>query len=207
MAVGRSRAAGRSEAYAGVVALATSGYSVDDLDWARQQFGTAHIELDPWGNLIVTPASDRHERAVAVLHGHLVSRIDLPYKCILTPGLAWRVPSGSGYTNVPDLMVVGPDTSRVEELHLAPPPLLVVEIASPSTRAIDRGRKLADYRLGGAGAYLLVDLPGLAKVERPTAELNHFRAGADPAPGLVGVIDVPIGDERAMLDLDQLVPR
>ena len=35
----------------------------------------------------------------------------------------------------------------------------MVEIASPPTRRVDRGRKLAGYRLGGAGMYLLVDLP------------------------------------------------
>ncbi|MDQ6774523.1 MAG: Uma2 family endonuclease [Candidatus Dormibacteraeota bacterium] len=40
-----------------------------------------------------------------------------------------------------------------------PPPLLVVEVASPSTRRADRGHKLADYRLGAAGVYVLVDLP------------------------------------------------
>src|SRR5258708_614124 len=101
--------------YTDGVALAASGYTLDDLLWARQQFATAHVELDPWGNLIVTPASDPHERAAAVLHAQLVRQLDLPDECVLTTGLAWRVPGGSGYTNVPDLMVVAPGTSRVEE--------------------------------------------------------------------------------------------
>lgn len=193
-------------AYASGVALAASGYTVDDLVWARQQFGTAHIELDPWGNLIVTPASDPHEIAAAILHTLLVRQLDLPGECVLTPGLAWRVPGGTGYTNVPDLMIVAAGAGRVDELHLAPPPLLVVEIASPSTRAIDRSRKLDDYRTGGAGVYLLVDLPGLTRVDRPTADMHDFGAGT-AAAGLTGTIGVRVGDSRATLDLDRLTPR
>lgn len=48
---------------------------------------------------------------------------------------------------------------------------MVSEVASASTRVIDRTRKLQDYRLGGAGFYLLVDLPALAPVEHPTLTL------------------------------------
>lgn len=189
------------------MAVAPSGYTVDDLDWGRQQFGTAHIELDPWGNLIVTPATDLHERAIAVLHAQLVRQLALPDDCVLTPGLAWHVPGGSGYTNVPDLMVVGAGTVRVGEMHLTPSPRLVVEVASPSTRAIDRSRKLADYRLGGAGVYLLIDLPALSVVARSTADVHAFHPRADRAIGLTGLIDLAVGDDRVTLDLDRLGPQ
>jgi Uma2 family endonuclease len=187
-----------------LVAIAASGYTADDLDRARQEFGVAHIEIDPWGNLIVTPASDPHERAVAVLHAQLVRQLDLADGCVLSPGLPWRVPGGSGYTNVPDLMVIDPRTVRVEEWHLAPPALLVVEIASPSTRAVDRSRKLADYRLGGAELYLLIDLPGLTRAERPAADLHNFVSPAESGTRLVGLVDVAMGDQHATLDLDGL---
>jgi Uma2 family endonuclease len=187
------------------VAIGASGYTADDLDWARQEFGVAHIEIDPWGNLIVTPASDPHGRAVAVVHAQLGRQLDLPDGCVLSQGLQWRVPRGSGYTNVPDLMVVDPRTDRVEEWHLAPPPLLVVEIASPSTRAVDRSHKLADYRLGGAEVYLLIDLPGLTRAERPTADLHNFVSPAESGTSLTGIIDVALGDQHATLDLDGLV--
>jgi hypothetical protein len=50
---------------------AAIGYSVDDLDWLRDELGIAHIELDPWGSLIVTPATDEHETAVAILNEQL----------------------------------------------------------------------------------------------------------------------------------------
>jgi len=186
------------------VAIAASRYTVDDLDLARQEFGVAHIEIDPWGNLIVTPATDPHERAIAALHGQLLRQLGLPGDCVLSQGLPWRVPGGSGYTNVPDLMVIDPRTVRVEEWHLSPPPLLVVEMASPSTRVVDRSRKLDDYRLGGAVAYLLIDLPGLTRAERPTADLHHFASPAMSGTGLTGLVDVTLGSRHATVALDAL---
>lgn len=151
------------------------GYSVDDLEWLRAELGVAHLELDPWGSLIVSPATDEHERAEALLLDQIVAQLQMP-GCVRVNSLAWKVPGGSGYVNVPDLAVVAPDFTRVGTLHLDPPPLLVVEVASPSTRAVDRGRKLADYRLGGAGAYVLVDLPNLAPVNDLTFEAHDFVA-------------------------------
>ena len=47
---------------------AATGYSVDDLDWLRDDLGIAHIELDSRGSLIVTPATDEHESVVAILN-------------------------------------------------------------------------------------------------------------------------------------------
>jgi hypothetical protein len=44
-------------------AQSTGGYTVDDLDWLRAELGIAHLELDPWGSLIVSPATDPHETA------------------------------------------------------------------------------------------------------------------------------------------------
>ena len=70
--------------------------------------------------------------------------------------------------------------------------MLVVEVASPSTRHIDRGRKLADYRLGGAEKYLLVDLPS-------TFELYDFAAGTVVTS--TGSIDLEIGGQPARFEL------
>ena len=119
---------------------ATTGYTVEDLDWLRDELGIAHIELDPWGSIIVTPATDDHEIVLAILHEQAVRRLDLPSGSVWSNGFAWKVPGGSGYTNVPDLVVLGPGWARVAGSHVSPPPLLVVEVASPSTRAVDRGR-------------------------------------------------------------------
>lgn len=100
---------------------------------------------------------------------------------MLAEGPAWQVPGGSGYTNVADLTVLqGPHIARDprHEWHLSPPPLLIVEVASPSTGTIDRTRKRDDYLLGGAHRYLLVDLPGLAPVPAPALELWTATDGA-----------------------------
>ena len=148
--------------------MATTGYTVEDLDWLRDEIGVAHLELDPWGSLIVSPADDDHELAQAQLLRQAVGQLDTDH--LVLASFAWVVPGGTGYLMVPDMMVLAPGWRRVDELHLDPPPLLVVEIASPSTRRVDRSRKLADYRLGGAEKYLLVDLPA-------GFELHDFTAG------------------------------
>ena len=137
--------------------VATTGYTVDDLDWLRDAIGVAPLELDPWGSLIVSPADDNHEIAQGKLVRQAGAQLDAGH--LVLPSFAWVVPGGTGYLMVPDMMVLAPGWRRVDELHIDPPPLLVVEIASPSTRRVDRSRKLADYRLGGAEKYLLVDLP------------------------------------------------
>ena len=70
------------------------------------------------------------------------------------------------------------------EFGIAPAPLLVVEIASPSTRRADRTRKLADYGVGGAGLYLLVDLPA-------TFEAHDFATCT--VVRAIGTIDLVVG--------------
>lgn len=183
-------------------AESTIGYTVDDLDWLRDELGIPHLELDPWGSLIVSPATDEHETAMAVLHSQLDRQLDLPHGCVRSNGLAWKVPGGSGYVNVPDVAVVASGWTRVGDLHLDPPPLLVVEVASPSTRGVDRGRKLADYRLGAAGLYLLVDLPGSGRVTEVTFEAHGFAAGTTTTE--VGLIELVVGGRPVRLDLTGL---
>ena len=150
-----------------MVDLAVSGYTVDDLDWLRDEIGVAHLELDPWGSLIVSPADDPHERAAIALNRQATGQLSHD---VSVNGVGWAVPGGTGYLMVPDLTVLASGWQRVEELHFDPPPLLVVEIASRSSRRVDRTRKMADYRLGGAEKYLLVDLPA-------SFELHDFAAG------------------------------
>lgn len=180
----------------------TGGYTVDDLDWLRDELGVAHLELDPWGSLIVSPAADEHETAVSVLHSQADHQLGLPAGCVRSSGLAWVVPGGSGYLMVPDLAVLAPGWVRVGELHLDPPPLLVAEVASPSTRRADRGRKLADYRLGGAGLYLLVDLPSGEADQGATFEAHDFAAGR--VTTATGAIDLVVDGRPLRFDLADL---
>jgi Uma2 family endonuclease len=186
-------------------AESSSGYTVDDLDWLRAELGMAHVELDPWGSLIVSPATDEHETAVAILMHQAIVQLGLPAGCVRANGLAWQVPDGSGYLNVPDLAVVAPGWSRVGDVHLEPPPLLVVEIASPSTRRADRGRKLTDYRLGGAGLYVLVDLPGRGAGTEATFEAHDFATGQ--VTTAAGMIDLDVAGRPLRFDLTELPTR
>lgn len=179
-----------------------TGYNVDDLDWLRAELGVVHLELDPWGSVIVTPASDEHEMVVAVLHAQLVRQLALPPGCVRSNGPAWKVPGGSGYTNIPDLAVVVPGWHRVGESHMEPSPLLVVEVGSPSTRGVDRGRKLADYRLGRAGVYVMVDLPALATEHVPMLEVHDFAGGR--VTMCTGVAEITLGTTAVSLDLSVL---
>ena len=175
-----------------MVNLATTGYTVDDLHWLRNEIRVvAHLELDPWGSLIVAPTDDEHGDAVAILCSQANQQLDLPQSCV-RPEFAWVVPGGTGYLMIPDLTIVAPGWQRVDELHAQPSPLLVVEVASPSTRRVDRTRKLADYRLGGAEKYLLVDLPA-------TFELHDFAAGT--VVKAEGSIELVVGGQPVRFSL------
>ena len=146
---------------------ATTGYTAADLDWLRDVFGVAHLELDPWGSPIVSPADEVHERIAMALVRQAIAQLEHDVSC---NGLPWIVPGGTGYLMVADLLVLHPGWRVADDCDIDPPPLLVVEIASRSTRGVDRSRKLADYRLGGATQYLLVDRPA-------SFELHDFAAG------------------------------
>ena len=174
-------------------------FTYDDLDWLRDELGVAHLELDPWGCLIVTPASDEHETAIAVMYAQALEQLDLPRGCVRGNGTGWTIPGGSGYLNMPDLIVVAPNWTRVDESHFDPPPLLVVEVASRSTRRVDRTRKLDDYRLGGAGVYVLVDLPG---ADPPTFEAHDFATGQ--VMTATGGIDLVVAGRPLSFDLMDL---
>jgi Uma2 family endonuclease len=167
----------------------SGGYTVDDLDWLRDEIGVAHLELDPWGSLIVSPADDPHEIAAIVLTRQATRQLSHD---VSVNGLGWKVPGGTGYLMVPDLTVLASGWQRGDELHFNPPPLLVVEIASPSSRRVDRTRKLADYRLGGAEKYLLVDPPD-------AFELHDFAAGT--VVKAAGSIDLVVGGQAVRFSL------
>jgi Uma2 family endonuclease len=168
---------------------ATSGYTAEDLDWLRDALGAAHLELDPWGSPIVSPADDEHEGIAVALARQAIEQLS---HVVSTNGYPWVVPGGTGYLMVPDLLVLRSGWQRAAELHFDPPPLLVVEIASRSTRGVDRSRKLADYRLGGAEQYLLVDRPA-------DFELHHFARGE--VVNATGEIDLVVGGQPVRFSL------
>jgi hypothetical protein len=85
---------------------------------------------------------------------------------------------GSVYAPKPDLCIYGRRVPRnVPEISLAEygPPLLVVEVASPSTWEDDLGEKAATYARGGVPAYLVFDVSG-ELLPRPVLAW-HLRPG------------------------------
>lgn len=151
----------------------------------------------------MTPADDAHEMAVAHLLDQSVRQLQLPEGHVFT-GIAWKVPGGSGDLNVPDLTVLDEGWRRVSDVAFDPPPLLVVEVVSPSTRRADRGHKLADYRLGGAGADVFVDL-AVSDADDVVFEIHDFSA---PFTSSANVADLVVGGRPLRFDLTYLaVPR
>jgi hypothetical protein len=89
---------------------------------------------------------------------------------------------------------------RVGDVAFDAPPLLVVEVASPSTRRADRGHKLADYRPGVAGVYVLVDLP-VSAGDDAVFEIHDFTTSPTTS---ANVADVIVGGHDLHFDLTDL---
>ena len=97
----------------------------------------------------------------------------------------------------PDLMVIG-DADQVNERGVVEgPPLLIVEVLSPSTATRDRNVKAKRYAELGVAHYWIVD-PGTRQIE------CHALAGRDYRPVLKGEGDVRLehpGWDGLILDL------
>jgi Uma2 family endonuclease len=104
------------------------------------------------GMCVVNPPSLRHVLATKQLARLLDDHC--PPGFTTYPEGGWHI---ADQTDVePDLMVA--PTSAAGGDVLRAPPLLVVEIESPSTRDVDRGFKKDVYGSAGAGWYWIVDL-------------------------------------------------
>jgi Uma2 family endonuclease len=105
------------------------------------------------GLCVVNPPSRTHSRVQA----HVVDLIrpHCPETHEVLTGWGWHI--GPELDFEPDIMVTD-RSSPDDDVLRHPPPLLVVEISSPSTRDIDFGRKRQSYAAGGASWYWIVDL-------------------------------------------------
>ncbi len=116
------------------------------------------------GRLLVTPpASETHEDwcdwARFLLHAAAPS--------------GWRVKSNiglryPGQSLIPDLVVLAPDAPRAERAYNPVVPALVVEVESPSTRAVDRVDKAEAYAAAGIGTYWRIERTGIVNIYRLT---------------------------------------
>jgi Uma2 family endonuclease len=105
------------------------------------------------GELFVSasPRND-HQRVVGNLHLLLRAACPPDLEVLLGP-IDWVVDDHNVF--VPDL-VVGRRTDTAGQ-NLRRPPVLAVEVLSPSTRKIDVGRKFTAYERAGLAHYWIVD--------------------------------------------------
>lgn len=105
------------------------------------------------GALIVTPApSQRHQTMVGELYVLLHRACPPDLKVLLAP---FDVALADDTVVQPDLLVAR--RSDLTERDLPAPPLLAVEVLSPSTRHIDLSLKRARYEEAGCRSYWVLD--------------------------------------------------
>jgi Uma2 family endonuclease len=109
------------------------------------------------GMCVVNPPNKRHvlatKRITRLLDDHC------PSDLTVYPEWGWRTTVGDFE---PDVMVAATDAPSGDQLDS--PPLLIVEISSPTTRDVDWGRKKDLYAAAGANWYWIVDLERLEMV-------------------------------------------
>ena len=136
---------------AGMDAVIGRELDVEDL-YTTPDDGSRYEILD--GALVMTPAPNiGHQRAVSRLLRILDDAIADRHLEVLPAPTAWRI--GPGQVPEPDLMVVTPEDPAARAVRQ--PPLLVVEVVSPSGRWRDLFQKRHVYAEGGAAWYWIVD--------------------------------------------------
>ena len=113
---------------------------------------TKHTEYYD-GLCVVNPPSRSHSRTQALFVELL--RPHCPDTHEVLTGWGWHIAPELDFE--PDI-IVSDRSSPDDDVLRHPPPLLVVEISSPSTRDVDFGKKRRSYAAGGARWYWIVDL-------------------------------------------------
>ena len=129
-------------------------FTVDDLE-AMPEDGRRYELID--GMLYVSPAPNLdHQEVAVVLTIALRQARPKDLQVVIAP-FEWR--SSDDTALQPDVLVARrADLFAVEDRkYLLKPPLLAVEVQSPSTRRYDRLTKLSVYQDEGVGSYWLID--------------------------------------------------
>lgn len=131
--------------------------------------------------LVMTPPPGTTHQGAVLRLAVLLDRATRPRGLrTFTAPLAWRI--GPGQVPEPDLLVASPEV--ITERAVEGPPLLVVEVLSPSGRHRDLTDKRRIYAEGGADWYWLVDpaVPSLTVLRRsgPSYEEHARVEGSTP---------------------------
>jgi Uma2 family endonuclease len=121
------------------------------------------------GVLVVSPRPTTVHQAVAGRLHAALSRV-CPEGLLAVPEPALQLGPQTEFD--PDLVVV--DVDQVGGAKFTEPPLLVVEIRSPSTALVDLNRKKSAYEKFGVPSYWIVD-PEIAQPELTVFELRDRR--------------------------------
>lgn len=130
------------------------------------------------GSLVVTPApARRHQRAVVSLIRRLTEVCPAELEVLVAP---FDVTLADDTVLQPDVLVAR--RSDLTERDLPVPPLLAIEVLSPSTRLIDLNLKRARYQAAGCPSYWVVepDEPSLTAWElHGSAYVEQAHAAGD----------------------------
>jgi Uma2 family endonuclease len=152
-------------------------------DWAAARPDDERWELIDGEPVMMSPAKGRHQRIVMNIAKHLD---DLAERrgCGAYPGLAILSEAMDDYAPIPDVVV---QCGEPPEDGYTGDPLLVVEVLSPSTLVLDRGRKTEFYQTVPSLAVLLL-------VHQNEARVEVWRRAPDWTVEVAGpgaVIDLP----------------
>ena len=149
----------------------------------HELFPGHRVETDPRGAVHLAAATDDHVVAVTRLTVILANAVQ-DSAMVLSEKFIYQ-PAPGLTRNEPDVIVLHAEFVRRDDYGVFPAPLLIAEIASPSTRAVDRTRKADDYLRGNVGLYLLVDPPGVngadvhLELREPTPNRSRWKTTAE----------------------------
>lgn len=127
--------------------------TVDDV-WAIPDDGHRYELIE--GVLIVTPAPGAAHQTCVLEVALLLRGAAAPDDLVLVAPFDWVARPGTLLQ--PDVLVARrADVAATGNTRLERAPRLVVEVASPSTRMVDRGTKRLAYEAAGVPVYWLVD--------------------------------------------------
>ncbi len=140
--------------------------TAEDLEAIRDVEDGHRYELID-GVLLVTPSPvPRHQRAVGQLFLAVTRDVPPGYEVFTAP---LDIRMGPDTVVQPDVLVAA--TASVTERRIEGPPVLAVEVLSPSTRDFDLGTKLLRYQRAGTAAYWVID------PHEPSLRAWELRAG------------------------------